>query len=124
MVGEAGYLWEEVTANDMWAFLGFSVKVGLNKVPALHQHWSRKDLYYNKAIACKISRDCFLTILRYIRFVENKPQSTTATDKSCGKGISHFYGQYFSTVNLYKELLIYATGSIIFRLSNFCPDLW
>ena len=82
MLGEAGSQWEEVTADDVWAYLGFLVMMGLNRVPSLHQYWSRKDLYYNKAIASKISRDHFLAILRYIHFAENKPQSTTTTDTS------------------------------------------
>ena len=82
MLGEAGDQWKEVTAEDMQAFLGVSLMMGLNKVPSLHQYWSQKDLYYNKAIASKISRDRFLAILRYIHFVENNPPNTTTTDTS------------------------------------------
>ena len=76
MLGEAGDQWEEVTAEDMLAFLGFFV-MGLYKVPSLHQYWSRKDL-----LVSKISRDRFLAILRYIHFVENNPPNTTTTDTS------------------------------------------
>ena len=231
MLGEAGDQWEEVTADDIWAFLGFSIMMGLNRVPALHQYWSCKDLYYNRAIASKISRDRFIAILRYIHFVANQPESTTTTctsqssplpldrlwkvrpvisavldacrgnyhphreqaideamvgfkGRSCmkqylpkkptkrgfkiwvradshngyvcefdcytgktggvaevglggsvvrrltrdlvGKGYHIFMDSFFSSVNLYKELLIdniYATGTLIFRRRNFPPDL-
>ena len=43
-----------------------------------------------------------------------------------GKGYHIFMDKFFSSVNLYKELLmenIYATGSLIFRQRNFAPDL-
>ena len=53
--------------------------MGLNRVPALHQYWNCKDLYYNRAIASKIPRDRCIAILKYIHFVENQPESTTTT---------------------------------------------
>ena len=56
--------------------------MGLNRVPALHQYWNCKDLYYNRAIASKIPRDRFIAILKYIHFVENQPESTTTTRTS------------------------------------------
>ena len=34
LLGEAGDQWEEVNAEDIWAFLRFSI-TGINKVPAL-----------------------------------------------------------------------------------------
>ena len=43
-----------------------------------------------------------------------------------GKGYYIFMNSFFSSVNLYKELLIdniYATGTLIFRRRNFPPDL-
>ena len=222
VLGEAGDQWEEVNAEDIWAFLGFSIMMGINKVPALHLYWSRKDLYNNKAISGRISRDRFLSILQYLHFVENQPMSTPSSSdrlwkvrpiiraildacganyrphreqaideamvgfkgRSCikqylpkkpikrgfkiwvradshngyvsqfecytgkkgttsevglggsvvkrltrdlvGKGYHIFMDSFFSSVNLYKELLIdniYATGTLIYRRRNFPPDL-
>ena len=82
MLGEAGSQWEEVISDDIWAFLGFCIMVGINKVPALHQYWSSKDMYYNKAIASRIPRDRFFAILRYLHFVENRPEGTIRSSPS------------------------------------------
>ena len=30
--------WEEVTANDVWAFFGFCILMGINRLPALHHY--------------------------------------------------------------------------------------
>ena len=46
MLGDtADAKWMNVTAEDIWGFLGFALLMGINKLPQLHQYWSTDPVY-------------------------------------------------------------------------------
>ena len=62
--------WTKITVEEMKAFLGFSILMGTNQLPAIKDYWKNDNLHYSP-IADRIPRDRFLEISRYIHFVDN-----------------------------------------------------
>ena len=63
--------WTKVTAEEINAFFGFMILMGLVQLPALSDYWSKDDTFRYGKIADRITRDRFLDIIRYIHFVDN-----------------------------------------------------
>ena len=38
--------WEDVDANDIWAFLGFALLMGINRLPQLHLYWNTNPAFH------------------------------------------------------------------------------
>ena len=62
--------WMPVTEEEILAFLGFSILMGLNPLPAIRDYWKRDSTFHYAPIAERISRDRFLDLLRYLHFVD------------------------------------------------------
>ena len=72
LMGEEKYeKWEELELNDMYAYFGIMIMMGLVSLPSLHDYWKRDSLFYCPAIAQKMTRDRFLEIHRYLHFTDN-----------------------------------------------------
>ena len=72
VLGEsASTKWIEVTEQDIWAFLGFTILMGINVLPALAHYWRKNKIFHYFPIADRISRDRFVEILRFLHFVDN-----------------------------------------------------
>ena len=76
--------WENVDAEEIWAYLGFMILMGINHLPALADYWKTDPTYHYGPIADRISRDRFCEISRYLHFVDNSkllPRSDPRYDK-------------------------------------------
>ena len=75
--------WLDVTAEDIWAFLGFALLMGINKLPQLHQYWNTDPVYHYLPIAERIPRDRFLAIWRFLHFTSTpSPSASSASSAS------------------------------------------
>ena len=71
VLGEKYSDWEHVTVEELRAYFGFMMLMGLYPKPAITDYW-RKDPFVNYApIADRISRDQFLQIHRHLHFSDN-----------------------------------------------------
>lgn len=72
--------WSAVTLEEMKVFLGLAFAMGIIKKPTITSYWSTEPLmkteYFNKCM----SRDRFLSILRYIRF--SSPHDVDRVDRN------------------------------------------
>ena len=82
--------WEDVDADDISAFLGFALLMGINRLPQLHLYWNTNPAFHYLPIAERITRDRFLAIWRYLHFTTTPPpsSSSTATGASSTSGAS------------------------------------
>ena len=71
--------WREITPEDIWAFYGFCILMGINHLPALHHYWSTDPIFHYSPIAERISRDRFLAIWRFLHFTDAPPPPTTSS---------------------------------------------
>ena len=87
---EASAKWTDVTADDIWAFLGFALLMGINRLPQLHLYWNTNPAFHYLPIAERITRDRFMAIWRFLHFTSNSPStpSTTVSASSSSAGAS------------------------------------
>ena len=62
--------WERVTEEELRAYFGFQILMGLVDEPATEDYWRRDELHYSP-IADRISRKRFRDIHRFLHFVDN-----------------------------------------------------
>ena len=57
--------------EEMRAYLGFLILMGVVREPEIRDYWSQSDLLHYSPIANKISRNRFEEISRYFHLVDN-----------------------------------------------------
>ena len=71
VMGDEKYAsWEKITREELRAYLGFCILMGIAHLPALDDYWST-DPTLHYPIADRISRDRFREISHYLHFVDN-----------------------------------------------------
>ena len=72
VMGEEAYQkWSPITVEELRAFFGFNILMGIVHLPAIDDYWSRDPHTRYAPIADKISRQRFRDISRYLQFVDN-----------------------------------------------------
>ena len=61
----------ETNLNEIKAYLGFMIVMGINRLPEIRDYWSVDMKLNNSYISSLITRKCFEEISRYIHFVDN-----------------------------------------------------
>ena len=59
------------TMEELKAFIGFSVLMGINRLPSIDDYWSKDPLLHYAPISNRIPRWRFREISRYLHFVNN-----------------------------------------------------
>ena len=87
VMGESRYeKWEKIKADDIYAYFGIMIMMGLVELPSLHDYWQRDPLFNCPAIAERMARDRFLEIHKYLHFVDNSsliPPGHPEYDRLC-----------------------------------------
>ncbi len=60
-----------IDVADIKAFLGFTILMGLTKLPSVDDYWKQSPVYHYSPIADKISRRRYREISRYLHFADN-----------------------------------------------------
>ena len=71
MTAEKFAEWEKITVADYEAFIGFGIKMAINKLPAIHHYWSDDVTFRYRPVADRISRDRYQEISRYLHYADN-----------------------------------------------------
>ena len=64
--------WKNVTVDELHAYLGFIMLMGLVQLPSIRDYWSQEGVFHYSPIASRISRKRFLQIHRFLHFVDNE----------------------------------------------------
>ena len=111
MGGEKYDAWDKVTTDELKAYLGFCILMGINRLPALDDYWSSDPTLRYSPIADRISRDRFREISRYLHFVDNstlQPKGSPGYDR-LGKVrpvIDHLSKQFADLYEPHKEVAV------------------
>ena len=68
--------WDKVNRDDLMAYFGIMIIMGLVDRPSLHDYWKKDPIFYCPPIAERMARDRFLEIHRYLHFVDNHSITT------------------------------------------------
>ena len=71
VMGEKYSSWVKITSEELKAYLGFCILMGINHLPALDDYWSTDPELHYSPVANRITRDCFREISRFLHFVDN-----------------------------------------------------
>jgi len=63
--------WNPITVEELRAYFGFRICMGIVHLPAMRHYWSHEPLLHQPAIADHISRDRFFDISRFLHFANN-----------------------------------------------------
>ena len=63
--------WVKITVDEVKAYLGFIILMGLVRLPSIYDYWSTNLVYHYSPTADRIPRDRFFEIHRYLHFVNN-----------------------------------------------------
>ena len=83
-MGEKYSTWSKITVQEMKAYLGFLILMGLVPLASVYDYWSKNPIYHYSPIANRIPRDRFLEIHKYLHFVDNEhllPYGSPSYDK-------------------------------------------
>jgi hypothetical protein len=67
--------WNKVTVDELCAYMGFMLLMGIVHLPSLYDYWKNDEVYHYSPIAGKISRNRFHELHRYLHFVDNSTLS-------------------------------------------------
>ena len=71
-MGTAKYnTWQRITLEELKAYLGFNVLMGLVRLPEIEDYWKQDPFFHYAPIADRIPRDRFRDISRYLHFCDN-----------------------------------------------------
>ena len=71
MMGERCAQWQLYTVEELCAYLGFMILMGIVRLPTLRDYWKKDEVFHYSTVAKRISRDRFLDLHRYLHFVDN-----------------------------------------------------
>ena len=71
ILGERYGEWEKISREELRAYFGFMILMGLCPRPALSDYWRRDPFIGCPSISERISRDRFLEISRFLHFADN-----------------------------------------------------
>ena len=60
-----------MSVEELQAYLGFMIVMGIVKLPSLYDYWKNDPYYYYTPIVDRISRDRSMDISQYLHFVDN-----------------------------------------------------
>jgi len=63
--------WNPITTQELEAYFGFNILMGINCLPSIEDYWKKNPIYHYSPIAERISRDRFREISRYLHFADN-----------------------------------------------------
>ena len=80
-MGEEEFIkWTNVTIDELKAYIGFKILMGIIRLPSLYDYWKKDPYYRYGPIANRISRDRFMEIGRYLHFVDNSTLAPPGSD--------------------------------------------
>ena len=112
VMGEDKYTsWVKITREELKAYLGFCVLMGINSLPAIDDYWSTDPTLHYSPIADRITRDRFKEISRYLHFADNStlpPRGTPGHDR-LGKVlpvIDHLSARFSDLYDPHREVAV------------------
>ena len=103
--------WRKITIPELRAHMGFSILMGVNKLPEIEDYWKKDPHLHYGPIADRITRDRFRDISRYLHFVDNStlvPRGSPGHDR-LGKVrpmIDHLSSKFASTYTPHCETAV------------------
>jgi hypothetical protein len=91
--------WSEVSAEELKAYLGFCIMMGVVNLPSFDDYWRKDQMLHYTPVAERMARNRFKDITRYFHFVDYSalaPRSDPSYDRlGIILPLLHYLGQQF-----------------------------
>ncbi len=86
-MGELFDTWQHITEDELCAYMGFMILMGIVHLPSIYDYWKKDEIYHYAPVARRISRDRFFELHRYLHFADNNtlPSPGTPENDKLGK---------------------------------------
>ena len=103
--------WTKITVEEIKAYFGFMLLMGMVPLPSLEDYWKKDPVFHYLPIADHISRDRFRDISRYLHFVNNStlvPRGQPGHDRlgKVSPVINHLFQRFSDLYNPHCELAV------------------
>ena len=71
MMEERYSQWQIITIEELQAYMGFMILMGIVRLPAHDDYWKVDEVFHYAPIAKRISRERFREIHKYLHFADN-----------------------------------------------------
>ena len=71
MSDEQAMKWNDITIEELKAYFGFCILMGIVKLPSISDYWKKNPIFRYEPISSRVTRDRFWQIRRYLHFVDN-----------------------------------------------------
>ncbi len=78
-LGDRYSTWQTITVEELQAYMGFMILMGLVKLPSIYDYWQKDEVFHYSPVASRISRDRFFEIHRYLHFADNSTLAAPGT---------------------------------------------
>lgn len=75
MGGEKFHKWDKLTVNELQAYMGFMILMGICHLPSVCDYWKTDEFFHYSPVANRFSRDRFFDLHRYLHFVDTSSLS-------------------------------------------------
>ena len=80
-MGELFDNWQPITVEELCAYFGFMIHMGIVRLPHFDDYWRKDAIYHYSPAASRITRDHFMELKKYLHFANN---STLAAPQTPG----------------------------------------
>ena len=70
-VGEKFSTWQKMTMEELLAYIGIMVLMGIVRLPSIRDYWSKSGIYHYMPVASRITRNRLNKLHRYFHFADN-----------------------------------------------------
>ena len=63
--------WTQVAVEELQAYMGFMILMGIVHLPSIYDYWKKDEVYHYSPVASRIFRDRFFELHRYLHFADN-----------------------------------------------------
>ena len=70
-MGEKFSTWKQITVEELLAYMGCMVLMGIVQLPSTKDYWKKNETYHYTPVASRISRNRFYELHRYLHFADN-----------------------------------------------------
>ena len=74
-MGEKFSTWKQITVEELLAYMGCMVLIGIVQLPSTKDYWKQNETYHYTPVASRISRNHFYELHRYLHFADNSTLS-------------------------------------------------
>ena len=79
-MGEEKYeSWDKITIDELTAFMGFMLLMGIVRLPSIADYWKLDEVFHYSPVARRISRKRFFELQRYLHFADNSTLAPPGT---------------------------------------------